>query len=191
MSPDQNPVPGQSAIVDSHSGNKTDNTQKSTRRLIDGTTGTNLFLWLAGSTLFALSPLAANYMTGLVRGRPPGWLELISGGELCIISAAVSADAIAKALRGGQRYRNPRIVCGVGCLLLLIASSLLFGAITSAMTEHHSLLMKAIAERNLDAASQLALQPPVNVVALATSFWLFLFTVTTALSVVYVNEDDT
>ncbi|MGA2737279.1 MAG: hypothetical protein ABSG65_07490 [Bryobacteraceae bacterium] len=50
--------------------------------------GLKVFLWLICSVLFSLLPIAINYIDGRANGRPPGWIDLLAGGEYCASFAA-------------------------------------------------------------------------------------------------------
>src|SRR5580658_2743347 len=87
-----------------------------------------LLLWTAFSVVFALSPLFVNFL--LVRDDPQfEWQKLANRGELFLIAAALSADAIG-------RVWNQRAVNGlygtlvlVGCVYILFATSIEFGTV--------------------------------------------------------------
>jgi hypothetical protein len=117
-----------------------------------------LLLWAAFSVVFALSPLFVNFL--LVRDDPQfEWQKLANRGELFLIAAALSADAIG-------RVWNQRAVSGlygtfvlVGCVYILFVASVEFGTLAP----------------RLDAGSRLAWKPVrdsvvMYICAVATAF---------------------
>jgi hypothetical protein len=148
-----------------------------------------LFLWLFG-ILFALLPIAAVYVNGRIDGNPPGWIDLLSGGELFLISSAVAADAVFKALHGGVKFRGPRIFVGACCLLAVAATSIYFGRIAYSEYLHQQLLESAIRAQNLKLALHQINYPGMDRTVVAEhSLWLFGFSLICALGVIMVEED--
>jgi hypothetical protein len=135
-------------------------------------------------------PIAINYINGRVKGKPPGRIELLAGGELLLISAALAADAIGKVFLGGKRFRFLRIACGSSCALLLLVTSVYFGRIAFSIEEQRVEIARAIETRNPKLALQRLHDPAVDRSTTANdSSWLFLFTVISALGVILVEED--
>jgi hypothetical protein len=152
--------------------------------------GLKTFLWLTCSVLFALLPVAVSYINGRANGRPPGWIDLLAGGELFLISAALAADAIGRAFQGGKRFGVLRVVCGVSCALLLIVTSIYFGRIAFSLEEHRTSLAAAIEARDPELALQRLHDRVVDRPTIAQdSAWLFGFTGLCALGVILVEED--
>jgi MFS family permease len=146
-------------------------------------------LWMAG-VVFALLPLGLIYVNGRLDHKPTSWIELLAGGELFLISAAVAADAVGGALLGGERYRGLRFICGLSCSLLVAATSAYFARIAYSLQQHQSLLEMAVKSQNFAQASQLLTSPGMDQSVIATdSSWLFLFTICAALGVILVEED--
>jgi uncharacterized PurR-regulated membrane protein YhhQ (DUF165 family) len=85
-----------------------------------------LLLWLAFSVVFALSPLFVNYL--LIRERPEfAWTKLYNRGELFLVSAALAADAVARLFSRTGKRNLLAIVCFIGVVFLLLATSVEFG----------------------------------------------------------------
>jgi hypothetical protein len=114
--------------------------------------GLRIFLWFAFSVVCALFPLAVSYINGRANGKPPGWLQLLAGGELFLISAVVAADAVGRVFLGGDRKQGFRIVCGVGCALLLLVTSAYFARIAFSVEERNTALANAIESKNIQLA---------------------------------------
>jgi MFS family permease len=112
-----------------------------------------IFLWLTCSVLFALLPVAVNYINGRANGRPPGGIDLLSGGELFLIRPLLQPRH-RKSVPGWEAFRVLRVVCGVSCALLLIVASIYFGRIAFSMEEHRTRLAAAIEARKPDLALQ-------------------------------------
>jgi hypothetical protein len=152
--------------------------------------GFKISLWFTCSVIVALLPIGINYLNGRVNGRPPGWVELLAGGELFLLAGAVAADAVGRACMGGDRFRFLRIACGIGCGLLLLATSLYFGRIAFGIEEHRIELAASIHANNLELASKLLVSPVIDRATVASdSLWLFAFTLICAFCVIIVEED--
>ena len=135
-------------------------------------------------------PIGINYLNGRVNRKPPGWIELLAGGELLLIAAAVAADGMGKAFLGGDKFRFLRIACGVSCAALLIATSVYFGRVAFALEEQRSAVVEAIQANESVLAMRRMSAPAVDRTTTASdSSWLFLFTVACALGVILVEED--
>jgi hypothetical protein len=146
-------------------------------------------LWMAG-VVFALLPFGLAWVNGRLDRRPPSWSELLAGGELFLISAAIAADAIGSAFLGGERFRFLRILCGVSCSILLASTSAYFGRIAYSLQEHQAQIETAVKSRNLAEALRVLTGPGMDRSVIARdSSWLFVFTVCAALGVIIVEED--
>jgi hypothetical protein len=152
--------------------------------------GLKIFLWFTCSIVFALLPLAINYINGRVDGKAPGWVDLLASGELFLIAAAVAADAVGRVFMGGERKRNFRISCGVGCALLLLVTSIYFGRIAFSVDEQRTAVTKAAEARNIDLAIERLHHPGVDRATNARdSLLLFALTVAAAFGVILVEQE--
>ena len=150
----------------------------------------SIVLWLVVSVGFALMPLAANYIKGRSAGSAPHLIDLLAGGELFLIAAALAADGIGRAFLGGKRWRSFRIVCGIGCALLLAANSLYFGKVAFSMEEGKTVLESAIKAKDVDLAQKALDHPGVDREVIGPdSLWLFAFSVAAAFGIILVEED--
>jgi hypothetical protein len=152
--------------------------------------GLKIFLWLAVSVGFALMPLAASYINGRSSGKPPDWIDLLSGGELFLIAAALTADGIGRAFLGGKRFQSFRISCGIGCALLLAATSLYFGRIAFSSEEQRTVLISAVQAKDLSLARQALEHPGVDrQITSKDSLWLFVFAIAASFGIILVEEE--
>jgi uncharacterized membrane protein YbhN (UPF0104 family) len=67
--------------------------------------------------IFALLLLGLTYINGRLDQRPPGWIDLLAGGELFLISAAVAADAVRK--RSSRRREVPQFAFHLWFVVLI------------------------------------------------------------------------
>lgn len=126
-----------------------------------------LLLWLFLGVVFALSPLACNFLLLRVDGKPATILELCSRGELFLISAAIAADALGKLFNQSQG-RAAQIVCGIGCVYLLFWASVEFAMV----------------------APKLSVPQSYNSVGVAwDSIWVFAFTIAAGMGAVLISEE--
>jgi len=147
-----------------------------------------VWLWLFG-VVFALLPIGANYVNGSLDHNAPGWIDLLAGGELFLISSAIAADAVFKALRGGDEFRGLRIFTGGCCLLVVAATSLYFGRIAYSDQERRAAIEAAIRANDLGLALRYVSSGMDRLVIAGHSFWLFVFAVISALCVIIIEED--
>lgn len=152
--------------------------------------GPKLLLWLVVSVGFALLPLAANDINGRISGKTPDLIELLAGGELFLIASALTADGIGRAFLGGERHRGFRISCGLGCALLLAATSLYFSRIAFSIEEQRAAIASALKAKDL-AGTQYAFDHPGvdREVTKTDSLALFGLAILASLGIILVEED--
>ena len=88
-----------------------------------------LIHWSIFNVSIALLPLLFNLMFLFIQEKFPGFNILLYRGELLIISAAISADALGEYVNGTITNKTAKLIIGGSCVLLLAMSSLLFAAI--------------------------------------------------------------
>lgn len=90
-----------------------------------------IVLWIAFSVVFALLPLFIDFLMLRISGKAVDWHNLSSHGELFLIAAAISADALGRLWRSGIRSHWWASFCFIGCLFALICSSVEFSLVAS------------------------------------------------------------
>jgi hypothetical protein len=145
-------------------------------------------LWAAGIA-FSLLPIAFTYLNGRLDGRPPEWKDLLAGGELLLISAALAADAVSNALVGGQRYRMLRYICGLSCFFVVASTSAYFARISYSMQERRDLLEAAVRAQNWQEAMRNMSSGMDRFIIARDSLWFFGITLVAALGVILMEED--
>jgi hypothetical protein len=151
--------------------------------------GFKIALWFACSVVVAMTPLGVNWLNGRVNGKPPGWVELLAGGELLLLAGALAADAVGRACLGGEKLRAVRIFLGIFAGILLLAVSIYFGRIAFGLEEHRVALADSIQSKNLDLAVRLLAAPGEDRATVASdSLWLFGFTLICAFCVLIIEE---
>ncbi len=145
-------------------------------------------LWFAGIA-FSLLPIAFTYLNGRLEGKPPAWTDLLSGGELLLISAAIAADAVSNALVGGQRHRMLRYICGLSCFFVVAATAAYFARISYSLQEHRELLEAAVRSQNWPEAMNNLSSGMDRLIIANDSLWFFALTLVAALGVIMMAED--
>jgi hypothetical protein len=92
-----------------------------------------LVRWLVFSVIFALLPLAFNYLRISIRGTAPTLALLLSRGELLLVCAAIAATAIGELIGSGGERKIAKYVAGGGCVFVLFLASALFAEISTAI----------------------------------------------------------
>lgn len=147
-------------------------------------------MWFTCSVVIALMPLGANYINGRVGGRPLGWMGLLTGGELCLIAAALAADAVGRACLGGVRFQGFRIAAGFFCGISLVATSMYFATVAFGIDEHRNALAASIQAKNFEDAAKLLASSGVDRVNVAhDSLLFFIIVLICAFCVIIVEED--
>lgn len=100
-------------------------------RTHDTSTAEKFTIWLIFSVILALAPLVFNAILTFAMGKVPALNQLISKGELLIVSVAIGADAIGKLFGSGSPRKILKIATGGGCVILIVISSLLFSVIST------------------------------------------------------------
>ena len=90
-----------------------------------------LIRWAIFSALISLLPLWFNYLVMRINGFSPPLKDLISHGELLLITAGLSAAAVGKVIASGRNYANRKFLAAGGCLIVLLTSSFYFAYISS------------------------------------------------------------
>ena len=145
-------------------------------------------LWLVGIT-FALLPIAFNYANARLDGKTREWPELLAGGELLLISAAVAADAVSNAMMGGRRHRLPRFLCGSFCFLVVAFTSMYFARISYSLQEHRELLEAAVRSQNWPQALNNLNSGMDRLVIAKDSLRFFVVTLVAGWGVILIAED--
>lgn len=119
-----------------------------------------LVRWWLFSVLVGLVPLITSYLALQLDPQPPPLYTLTARGELLLISVAIAAAAVGELLPGDHGKAVQKLLAGGGCVLLILASSLIFSTIQAG-------------------------QHPNAVRIFATSIWLFCGTLLASFSAVY------
>lgn len=90
-----------------------------------------LTLWLIFTAGLALTPIIFNAALIFISGSNPVIFQLLSRGELLLISVAIGADAVGEVIGSGRQRRLIKIMAAGSCIFLLIMSSLLFAVASS------------------------------------------------------------
>jgi hypothetical protein len=88
-------------------------------------------VWVAFSAGFALLPLFINFLMLRIEGKRLDWHDLSSHGELFLVAAAISADALGRLWLSGLRSNWRVSLCFIGCLSGLLCSSVEFSLVAS------------------------------------------------------------
>lgn len=93
-----------------------------------------LITWLIFSIIFALVPIVFNAVAqSLVPNVSVSFADLLSNGELLIISVGVAAGSVGELVKSGNKNNRILEILAYGsCLILLCFAALLFAVISSA-----------------------------------------------------------
>ena len=87
--------------------------------------------WLLFGVGIAIVPICLNYLTLSGRGVSPSFTMLISRGELLLVAAVISAEAISR-LIGSEKKRGIRkVLAGGGCIIILFLCAGWFASISA------------------------------------------------------------
>ncbi len=90
--------------------------------------GRRVLIWLSFSVAFALGPLFVNFL--LFRSSPTfTWTDLLTRGELFLVSAAICADAVGKMWMQEDHTGYFSTCCLIGAVFILFATSIEFGMV--------------------------------------------------------------
>jgi hypothetical protein len=105
-------------------------------------------LWIIFSVIIALVPIFFSYLVLYYLGKTPSVVEVLSAGQLLIVSVAIGADATGRII-GTSRplVRIARIIAGGGCIVLIILSSLLFAYVSSDQT--NQIVLENVADNSI------------------------------------------
>jgi hypothetical protein len=104
--------------------------------LSSSSVGEGLLRWILFSVSFSTLPLAFNYLSGITRNQPIGYVSLVGRGELLIVSVAIAAAGAGDLFgRAELIHRNYRLfVVGMSFIIVCLAS-LWFADIANALRE--------------------------------------------------------
>jgi hypothetical protein len=88
-----------------------------------------LLLWLVFNVIIALLPFAFRAMAALLTERPVDLKQILSDGELFLVSAAIASGAVGELILKGRQMRIPRVLAGGGCVICLMLASFLYAFI--------------------------------------------------------------
>ncbi|MBN4056090.1 hypothetical protein JYT20_00040 [Rhodothermus sp. AH-315-K08] len=100
--------------------------------LTTGNLTARLVKWLIFSVVLALLPIAFNAIHVLTRSGDPTLENLLGGGELLLVAAAISAASIGYLVPGGKDRPVRRIVAAGGAVIVLVMTSYYFADIAAA-----------------------------------------------------------
>jgi hypothetical protein len=86
--------------------------------------------WLLFGVCVALMPLGWNALRTVIRGGIPTLQELCSHGELFLIAGAIAARALGEIVASGRDLGIYKLLSGVGCVGVLMVSSVLFADVS-------------------------------------------------------------
>jgi mannose/cellobiose epimerase-like protein (N-acyl-D-glucosamine 2-epimerase family) len=93
-----------------------------------------LLRWSVFGILFALAPFLITILFRWSDGKDFDWNALWPQGELLIASAAIAADALGDVIATESESSSAKIICGGGCILMVLGSGAWFGKIQTAAT---------------------------------------------------------
>lgn len=86
-------------------------------------------MWVAFGVILALLPLFINFLMLRLSGKPFAWYDLSSRGELFLVAAAISADALSRLWLRRLIPRPGATLCFIGCFYALILASVEFSLV--------------------------------------------------------------
>lgn len=89
----------------------------------------SLLVWSIFSIFFALLPIIFKALVTNLMGKQPYFPDLVSDGELLIVSAGIAADGAGRILSSIIPETLYKVSAGGSCIVLLSLSSLLFATI--------------------------------------------------------------
>lgn len=88
--------------------------------------------WIIFGVLIGIAPLLVTLLIGITRNQTIDIVNILSNGELLLVTAGIVGAAIGDLLAGNHRFPSLEIVSGGGCVLILLISSLYFADISAA-----------------------------------------------------------
>ncbi len=93
--------------------------------------------WLLFGVLVALAPIGFRYISAVINQNPLAYFELISGGELFLISVALCASAVGDLIElntDSEPIKTAAMVWSAAAVLNCIICSLLFAGLKDSPT---------------------------------------------------------
>lgn len=87
--------------------------------------------WALFSVVMALVPLVASALSQATRGASPTIAELVSRGELLLITAALCARSCGELFGSNDTQKLPRILAGGAAILVLLLAAIYFSDVTA------------------------------------------------------------
>ena len=90
-----------------------------------------LIRWAIFGVIVAILPLVFRYLWTLSQNGGASVTQMLSNGELLLISTALAASAIGEIIPCGRQYPGCALVAGGGCLSSLLFGALYYAAVSS------------------------------------------------------------
>lgn len=100
--------------------------------LLGGKSDRKLLRWSVFGILFALAPFLITILFRWSDGKDFDPTALWPQGELLIAAAAIAADALGEVIATKSESSPAKIVCGGGCLLMVLGAGAWYGKIQTA-----------------------------------------------------------
>lgn len=101
--------------------------------------------WIIFSVLMALVPLIASALSQATRGSAPMLHELVSRGELLLITAALCARSCGELFGSNESQRVPKLVAGGATIIVMLLAAIYFSDVTASYRASASLDVVVIA----------------------------------------------
>lgn len=148
-----------------------------------------IFLWLVCSVGLAFLPIGVSMAYLDSHDEEFSHVTLFARGEAFLIASALTADAIGRVFLGGPSKRGFRITCGIGCLVLLLATGSYFGVVSADLELRRRQIDLAVKHGDGAGLIKLLSQPPYDQRRVAdTSLVMLGLTVVAALGIIVVEE---
>ncbi len=149
-----------------------------------------IVLWLVCSVGLAFLPIGVSLAYLDSHDEDFSHVTLFARGEAFLIASTLTADAIGRAFLGGPSKKNFRIACGIGCLVLLLATGSYFGIVSADLEFRRRQIDLAAKQGDGAAVIRLWSQPPYDQKRVANVSLIMLgLTVLAALGIIVVEED--
>lgn len=100
--------------------------------------------WTVFGVLLSIAPLGVALLIKLTRSQSIALTDILSNGELLLVTAGIVGAAIGDLLAGKHKHSSAELISGGGCVVILLVSCIYFADVSAAHASQSSINSAAV-----------------------------------------------